>query len=161
MALQNSQKYVYSSVTTTADRAEETAAEKAHTQSKASCYCNCIASAPELLMERLLSIVYTALQFLVLILVCSLYSPFHKALNATAQPLCTASCSAPPLLLPRRARFPDRNRFEQQPAAEQTWAQCAGLCLQIHSAPLNHEQLLDLNQNHTFTKSSYVESNYK
>lgn len=147
MTLQSSQKCVYSSVTTAADRAEETPAEKAHTQSKASCYCSCIASVAELLMERLANVVYTALEFSVLVLLLAHCTPPSTTHSVSQQQLlCTASHSASPLLPPRGVHFPDPKTFEQQRAADQTWIQSAALCLQIHSAPLNQKQLPNINQ---------------
>jgi len=98
MTPQNSQKYIYSSVTVTADRAEETPAEKAHTQSKASYYCNQRASVSKLLMERVANVVYTALEFLVLVVLLARCTPLSTTHSVSQQQLpCTASHSAPPL----------------------------------------------------------------
>lgn len=143
MTPQSSLEHVYSSATTTVDRAEETSAEKPHTWSPASCCCKHTVSASELLMERVANILCIALDFSVLVLLlvcCSSPSPTH---SGSQQQLPN---SAKLLLPPWPVHLSDPNTLEQQQAADQTWDQQTVCCLQICSAPLNQKQLLNLNQ---------------
>lgn len=143
MTPQSSLKHVYSLVTTTVDRAEETPAEKAHTQSTAACCSKHTASASELLMERVANVLCTALEFSVLVLLLVCCGPPSNTHPGSQQQL---PHSAKPLLPPWPVYLSDPNIFEQQQPADQTWVQQAVCCLQIRSAPLNQKQLLNLNQ---------------
>lgn len=73
-------------------------------------------------------------------------TPLSTTRSVSQQQLvCMASHSASVFLPPHRVHFPDPNTSEQQRAADQTWAQRDALCLQIRSAPLNQQKLLNLN----------------
>lgn len=135
------QKYVYSLVTSTADRAEETPAEKADTQSKASCYCNHTASVSELVVQRAANVLYIALELLVLILLLA---------RCTA-PSTTYSVSQQQLLFTASLRLGEYIFLSQthlNSSNQQTKLQSSELCFTCKStsAPLNQKQPLNLNQ---------------
>lgn len=79
----SSQKHAYISVTTAAGRTEETPAEKADTQSKASSYCSFIATISELVMERIANTPHGTEASSAHPSTCLLFSPFHNALRVT------------------------------------------------------------------------------
>lgn len=134
------QKYVYSSVTTTADRTEETPAEKADTQSKASCYCNRTASVSELVVQRAANVLYIALELLVLILLlarCTVPSTTYSV--SQQQLLFTASLRLGGVFL---------SQTHLNSSKQQTKLRSSELCstCKSTSAPLNQKQPLNLNQ---------------
>lgn len=96
----SSQKHAYISVITAAGRTEETPAEKADTQSKASSYCSFIATLSELVMERIANILHMALKLPVLILPLACFSPlFTMHSESQKQLLCIPFCPIAPSTL--------------------------------------------------------------